>query len=62
MPGISIGSPKVDVCTLGGLFKNITEPNKNYMLTVKHCIKEEGSEVFQAGKFDKVCVYKIIIT
>lgn len=38
-----------------GLFKNVAEPSKNYMLTVKHSVKEEGSEVFQPGKFDKVC-------
>ncbi|PKY42367.1 hypothetical protein RhiirA4_456153 [Rhizophagus irregularis] len=60
MPGISIGSPKVDACTLGGLFKNIAEPSKNYMLTVKHGVKEEGSEVFQPGKFDKVSQYNYI--
>ncbi|CAG8523308.1 hypothetical protein RIR_jg15553.t1 [Rhizophagus irregularis DAOM 181602=DAOM 197198] len=43
-----------------GLFKNVAEPSKNYMLTVKHSVKEEGSEVFQPGKFDKIENWKIL--
>lgn len=56
-PGISIDDAKEpqSASTLGALFRNSAEPDKTFILTIKHGVGKKNDVVVQPGTLDKVC-------
>ncbi|RIA89711.1 hypothetical protein C1645_806102 [Glomus cerebriforme] len=62
-PGISISDSEINgVCTLGAIFKEKRQPNKKYLLTVRHGVGDTDGIIIKPGKDtyeNRLCICEV---